>query len=296
MNNQSVNNIPNQTVQGPVAQPTIQPIAQNTVQNTVPVQPQMATQPVNNKKTKKSKSGIVIILLFIIILGLAGGCYYFYDKNNQTIDYYKNYYSPVTADEMTKLDLDSTIVKDLYATFGTTVEEDFFAKDYSSNTMKLYIALKNVNVRDYLNSNCNMYDNTKLQHFTCSGSFTPKAIDEDVIKLKLKQLYGDNNNIELTDVQLANSCYGGYQYISGRKQFVQGKCVGDVECLVQAEKELISATSTKNGVELREKVRYYSTNITVPDYLKSGIYIYKFRLDNNYNYVLMSKELSEERG
>ena len=51
MNNQSVNNIPNQTVQGQVAQPTNQPIAQPVVQNTVPVQPQAATQQVNNVKT-----------------------------------------------------------------------------------------------------------------------------------------------------------------------------------------------------------------------------------------------------
>ena len=43
---------------------------------------------------------------------------------------------------------------------------------------------------------------------------------------------------------------------------------------------------------LREEVKYYTVEgIDVPEKLKSGTYVYTFKLDTNYNYVYISKTL-----
>ena len=282
MNNQNLNNnLPGQ-------QPSNN---QNTVvQNN---QNQVVQQPV--VKPKKKSHGGIIFLIFLILV-LAGGCYYFYDQNLKTKAYYENKYSPVNSDKEAELELNSTIVVDLYNKFKTSVKEDFFAVDFNSNDMKLYMALRNVSYKDYLDSNCNMFDDNEMQYFTCPKTdFIPTAVDEEIVLEELKVLYGDNNNVQLKDVQLGKSCYGGYQYIKGRKQFVQGYCNGSNVCLIDAEKELTKAVSNNSELKLYEKVRYFSTSTTVPNYLKTGTYIYNFRLDNNYNYVLVSKDYSEER-
>ena len=58
----------------------------------------------------------------------------------------------------------------------------------------------------------------------------------------------------------------------------------------KAEKTLVSATSTGNTIILTEEVKYKAgENLDLPNYLKSGTYRYTFRLDKNYNYVLISK-------
>ena len=147
--------------------------------------------------------------------------------------------------------------------------------------MKLYLALRNVSYKDYLDSNCNMFDDNDMQYFTCpKKDFKPSAIDQEIVLEELKILYGDNNNVQLKDVQLGKSCLGGFQYITGRKQFVQGYCSGSTVSLIDAEKELTKAISNNQELKLYEKVRYFSTSTTVPNYLKTGTYIYNFRLDS----------------
>ena len=269
MNNQNINNVPQ-----PVQQP--QPVVQ---------QPQQVVQP-------KKKSHVGLILSLFIILCLGGACFFLYQKWMDTENYYKNYYSPINSKEETKLDINSALVQDLYNQFKTNDVEDYYGKDLNSNTMKLYVALRNISYKDYIESNCNMFDNTSMQSITCPDGFTPEAIDENLVKNELIKLYGENNNIELKNVQLGNSCLG-YQYIEGRKQFLLGKCNAST-IMVKAEKELLSATTTDKNIAIKEKVRYYSTNVKVPEYLKNGIYLYHFRLDNKYNYVFVNKEHTEE--
>ena len=42
----------------------------------------------------------------------------------------------------------------------------------------------------------------------------------------IKKLYGENTSIPFTNIQLGNTCIGGYQYIPSRGEFVQGLCNG----------------------------------------------------------------------
>ncbi len=302
MNNEN-NNVPNtqaspqpvvlnQSVQTQAVQAQPQVVAQpQPVQQSVqqPVQQPVQPQPVPQKK--KSHTGLILSLFIIICLG--GACFFLYQKWMETEDYYLNYYSPINSKTETKLDLESPVIVDLYNKFKTDESEDYFGKDINQNDMKLYLALRNVSYNYYLDSNCNKYDNTKMQSFNCPNNYTTKAIDENIVKEELIKLYGENHDIQLNDVTLGNSCYGGYQYIQERKQFVLGRCIGNVQSRIKTEKKLLEATTTDTNIVIKEKVRYYSTSIDVPDYLKDGTYIYKFRLDNNYNYIFVSKEYSE---
>ena len=50
------------------------------------------------------------------------------------------------------------------------------------------------------------------------------------------------------------------------------------------------AVSTKNTIIITEEVKYHENEkMELPSSLVSGTYNYTFRLDNNYNYVLVSK-------
>ena len=49
--------------------------------------------------------------------------------------------------------------------------------------------------------------------------------------------------------------------------------------------------------ELLSKIESFdkeSEKMPLPDYLKSGTYYYTFRLDMNYNYILVSKEIEQK--
>ena len=302
MNNQNVNT----NVNGNVVQPgvvtqqavpqqaapqqnaqTQQNVAQQNVQPAGQVQ---SGKPVKQKK--KSKAGLIFTIL--IILGLAGGIYYFYDQNVKLKDYYEHNYSPLNSKEEKDLELDSFIVTDLYNRFKTSAKEDYLERDFNSNTMKLYFGIRNVSSKDYVESNCNLFNNTQMKYVTCKDDeYTPFAIDEDVLKLKLVELYGDNNGIQLGNIQLGNSCYGGFQYIADREQFVKGHCNSSVIALIDATKELYKATTKESEIKIYEKVRYFTTATDVPEYLRSGKYVYTFTLDPNYNYILKSKEFIE---
>lgn len=297
MDNQNINNIPNANVEQNAVAAQPQTVQSNVTTN---MQAQQVQVPVNNTAQvqqtvqPKKKSHLGLILTIFIILGLCGACFMLYQKSVDTESFYKHKYSPINRGEEVKLDINSTLVQDLYHRFKTTEREDYYGRDLNLPKFKLYIALRNVSYNDYISSNCNLFDNSAMPFTTCPDGFTPNAVDQDVLFNKLKVLYGENHNVPISNIQLGNSCLGSFQYIKGRKQFVEGKCHSEAKSMINVEKKLLSAVSNGPNIILREKVRYYTTTIAVPDYLKNGIYKYTFRLDENFNYVFESKEHTEE--
>ena len=131
-----------------------------------------------------------------------------------------------------------------------------------------------------------------MEPYTCevSTKFVPKAFKEETLIHEIKKLYGEETNIPLKNIQLGKSCIVGYQYIEDRGEFVEGYCKQSVATSYKVTKVLKEATSTKNTIVLKEEVKYHENEkLNLPEYLKSGIYTYTFRLDMNYNYVLVSK-------
>ncbi len=304
MYNQNMNNVPNTGVQ---TQPVAAAVQTQQVQAQAvqaPVDPNAQSQqvqaPANNQGQvqqavqSKKKSHLGLVLSILIILGLCGACYMLYQKSVDTETFYKHKYSPINKGEEVKLDINSTLVQDLYHRFETTEKEDYYGRDLNDNKYKLYIALRNISYNDYISSNCNLFDDSAMPFTTCPKGFTPKAIDQEVLFNKLKVLYGDNHNIPIVNIQLGNSCLGSFQYVKRRKQFVEGKCHSEAKSMINVEKELLSAVSNGPNIYLREKVRYFTTTVAVPKYLKNGIYKYTFRLDENFNYVFENKEYTEE--
>lgn len=280
----------------------------NVVSNTTQQEPVLVSQPqINNQnivaqpvtprpveiapppKEIKKKSFTPILLLIIIILVF----YIVYSNNNhqKQIATLKYNCTPITSKEEVKLDLESTLVKDLYSKVQTTIREDIANPNFD-DTMKLYLAYRQINERDKYDSNCNQYSNTAMEPFTCevSTKFVPKAFKEDTLKQEIKKLFGEETNLEYKNIQLGKSCVVGYQYIQSRGEFVEGYCNQNTATSFKVDKKLIEAKSTKNTIILKEDVKYHSNEkMDLPEYLKSGTYIYTFRLDMNYNYVLVSK-------
>ena len=252
--------------------------------------PTIVVQKVRNKATP---------LFLIIILLLFGACYYMYDKSNKTIAFYENEYSPINTDKEVTLSNDSFIVKDLYNMVKTDVKEDV-AMPYFDNNYKLYIAYRNIPHSDIYDSNCNMFNNSSMQSFTCKENdedFTPQAFKITTMQNSINKIFGEASHVAYANLQFGNTCFGGYQFIQDRGEFVSGKCITQSTVILQATKELVKATSTQDKIVIEEKVKYSNpTGGEIPDELKSGIYHYTFRLDKNYNYILENKELIEERG
>ena len=199
--------------------------------------------------------------------------------------------TPITAKEETKLDLNSTIVTELYSKVQTTIREDIANPNFD-DTMKLYLAYRQIKEKDKYDSNCNLFNNNLMEPYTCevSTKFVPKAFKEETLKHEIKKMYGEETNIELKNIQLGKSCVVGYQYIKERGEFVEGYCNQKTATSFKVTKKLLEATSTKNTIILKEDVKYHENEkMNLPEYLKSGTYIYTFRLDMNYNYVLVSK-------
>ena len=245
----------------------------------------------------KVKNRATPLLLLVIVL-LFGACYYMNYTTNQKIYYYEHKYSPINTTKSVDLELNSYLVKDLYSTIKTDIREDV-ADPYFDNQMKLYLAYRNIANGSIFNSNCNMFNNTSMQSITCveSDDFTPKAFKIDTITNSINRLFGETSGIHYENIQLGHSCLGGYQYMPGRDEFVQGNCTVQSSIIYTADKQLVKATSTGSQIVLEEKVLYSNpTGGAVPDVLKSGIYHHTFRLDKNYNYIYENKELVEERG
>ena len=63
----------------------------------------------------------------------------------------------------------------------------------------------------------------------------------------------------------------------------------------QAQKELKEAVTANNTIILKEEVKYIGADSSnLPSYLVSGTYYYTFRVDMNYNFVLISKQYDQK--
>jgi hypothetical protein len=158
--------------------------------------------------------------------------------------------------------------------------------------MKLYLAYRQITEKEKYDSNCNLFSTISMEPYTCevSATFIPKAFKEETLIREYKKLFGESTYFKLDNIQLGNSCLIGYQYIEKRGEFVEGYCKQNIAISYTANKKLKSAISRGNTIILTEDVNYKSTEkMNLPSYLKDGIYRYTFRLDINYNYVLISK-------
>ena len=246
------------------------------------------------KKEKKQKNGLASFLfILVILLGVACGGLWFYHQQQMNLMSAKC--TPVSTNgESKQLDLDSTIVSDLYGKISTNIREDMGAVELNDQ-LKVYLAFRQIAHSDLYDSNCNKFSVTGMEPFKCEKTvtFVHKAFKEEVLQVEIKKLFGEDTNIKHQNVQLGNTCVGGYQYIEERGEYVQGQCQSTGATLYRAEKELISATSTGSTIVLTEKVKYYGTEaLDLPSRLVSGTYKHTFKLDMNYNYIYVSKELA----
>ena len=239
----------------------------------------------------KQKINITAILVFILIL-LIGYIVYTSMSNQKLIASLRYNCTPINSSEKEKeLDLNSTLVKDLYSKVETNIREDIANPNFD-DAMKLYLAYRQVKDKDKYDTKCDSFSATSMEPYTCevSTKFVPKAFKEETLIQEVKKLYGENTNIPLKNIQLGQSCIVGYQYIPERKEFVEGYCGKNIAISFKATKKLTKAVSTGNTIILTEQVKYHANEkMELPASLQSGTYIYVFRLDINYNYVLVSK-------
>lgn len=286
-------------------------VVQNSVSSSIPVQNVMsnqvapALQPTvvdqdvqnangNEKKKKKNKG--VRFLLFVILLLFGAGAYMWYYHQQEMARMIEKCTPVSTTDEAKKLDLNSTIVRDLYSKVYTNIREDL-AQSELNDELKLYLAYRQIPVSSFYDSNCNLFTTAGIEPFVCeeTASFTPKAFKKETLQLEVKKLFGEDVNISDQNIQLGNSCAGGYQYIAERGEYVQGLCKTNAANMYRADKKLIGATSRESVIVLKESVKYYgSEGVGLPARLSSGVYEYTFKLDVNYNYVYVSKTLAVE--
>ena len=231
-------------------------------------------------------------LFLIIIVGLIIGMLYIYNDKESVIQQmsYQNMLTS-TNDQEIELDKDSTIIQDLYNKVATTVKEDL-ANPNLDDEMKRYLAYRQINSNKIYESNCNLFDRNKMYYYTCDmKKDKPNAFKEETLQLELKKLFGENSKIENGNIQLGMQCIGGYEYIAERGEYVQGKCLENGSVTITANKNIIKATKMNDEITIQEETNYISEKKEqIPEILKDGIYVYKFKLDTNYNYVYISKE------
>ena len=256
------NNIPTNQTQIPnQSQPqTVRPVVQQPVQpvQAKPIQtPQQVVQQEQKPtpKPKKSHSKTLFILFLLIIVGTMG--YYIF------MDYQKDLRtkcSPLVPmnNKERELDINSTLVTDLYNKVKTNIKEDMASTELNDQ-MKLYLAYRQLPKNKIYESNCNLFNNTSMTSITCkkSDNFIPNAFKEEDLQIELKKLFGEETNIENNNIQLENSCIGTYQYIKDRGEYVEGECSNTNTPIYNVDKKLISATVTNDIITLKEKVRYY---------------------------------------
>ena len=146
-------------------------------------------------------------------------------------------------------------------------------------------------------SNCNLFSNGNMEPYTCEVStlFVPKAFKREALELEWKKLFGETTPMPRINAHLQNGCVGGFEYIAERDEYVQGYCKNPPTTTIKVKKKLTEAVTSNNTIILTEEVEYYGTDkVKVPDYLVSGTYYYTFRLDMNYNYVLISKTYDQK--
>ena len=238
---------------------------------------------VGSNKEKK-KINIFPLLIFCIIL-LSFLCIYFHISHQKEMEGLRYNCTPLTSSaEEIELDKNSTLVQDLYNKVSTNIREDYVGGVGLTPSMKLYLAYRQILDKDKYDSNCNLFSSTS------SSYFIPKAFKEETLRQEYKKLFGEGSTLPLDNIQFDRSCLVGYQYISARGEYVEGYCNQKTATSYKVSKEISKATSFRNTIILTEEVKYYETEgVNLPTYLKSGTYVYTFRLDMNYNYVLVSK-------
>ena len=76
---------------------------------------------------------------------------------------------------------------------------------------------------------------------------------------------------------------------------MQGDCTNQSATTFKMDKKLVKAESKEAYIMLYEEVKYYNAEgIDLPEKMKSGTYVYTFKLDMNYNYTYVSKVLQEK--
>ena len=248
-----------------------------------------------NENPKPKKTVNILPILLVIIIALIGYIVYMNNSNQKDMINLRYNCTPVNASKEEKeLDLNSTLVKDLYGKVETNVREDLANPNFDDN-MRLYLAYRQIKDKDKYDSNCNLFLPGAMEPYTCEEStrFNPTAFKAETLQDEVKKLFGEETNIPLKNIQLGSTCIVGYQYIANRGdngEFVEGYCDKQIATSFKANKTLIKATTTRNTIVLTEEVKYIeSEKQQLPDTLVSGIYKYTFRLDMNYNYVLVSK-------
>lgn len=283
--NQNMAN-PNMSVQQIINQQSTSNQTQNNI-NTV----QPLNRNVQDVKIIKQKSKLTPIL-FIFLLLLGAYTLYSNLDNKKIIENLTYNCTPISSkNEDSSLDINSTLVKDLYSKVYTTVREDVAQPEWN-DTMRIYLAYRQITENKKYDSNCNLFDQNAMPSYSCevTTDFVPKAFKQSDLEIEWKKLYGENTPLTFTNIKLDYDCIGGYQYIADRQEYVQGRCSANKASKVKATKKLESATSNGNTITLKESVTYEGTDSSeVADYLKSGYYYYNFRLDMNYNYVLVNR-------
>ena len=248
-----------------------------------------------NGEVKPRKGGSILPLLIIILMGV--GIYYFYTLNQKTASELNYKCSPVHETREEKpLDINSTLVQGLYHKVQTNIREDLAQPDWNDQ-MKIYLAYRQVAEYEKYDSNCNMFSAGRMEPYTCEVStlFVPKAFKVETLYLEWKKLFGEETDMPLINVKLENDCIGGYEYIKERQEYVQGYCKENQAPSIRVKKQLKEAVSSRNRIVLVEEVQYSGNEkMDVPSYLKTGTYFYTFRLDTNYNYVLVAKTYNEK--
>lgn len=277
-------------------QPENQPVQNSTTEQVQTPQPIVEPPKQVEEKPKKKKNTLArFFFLIILIMGAAIG-YLFYSYKNTLIKL-GEVCTPVSTNKESKnLNLNSTIVQDLYSKVKTNIREDL-AESSLNDTMKLYLAFKQIPKSKFYESNCNLFDISSMIPYTCSTStnFIPLAFKEEALIVEYKKLFGENQKFTLDNIQIGKNCIVGYQYIKERGEYVQGQCNENVTTTYKVKKDLIEATSFDATIILREQVKYSSSEgMSLPEHLRNGIYKYTFKLDTNYNYALISKELEQE--
>lgn len=283
--NQNMTNT-NMSVQQIINQQSTSNQTQNNINTAQPL-----NRNVQDVKIIKQKSKLTPIL-FILLLLLGAYTLYSNLDNKKIIENLTYNCTPISSkNEDSSLDINSTLVKDLYSKVYTTVREDVAQPEWN-DTMRIYLAYRQITENKKYDSNCNLFDQNAMPSYSCevTTDFVPKAFKQSDLEIEWKKLYGENTPLTFTNIKLDYDCIGGYQYIADRQEYVQGRCSANKASKVKATKKLESATSNGNTITLKESVTYEGTDSSeVADYLKSGYYYYNFRLDMNYNYVLVNR-------
>lgn len=240
-------------------------------------------------QTKKKVNTTVLLFIVLALFCFYAG-YVNINKEKAKIECEESCTPVSTLKEEKNLDLNSAFVKDLYSKVKTDIREDL-ASPVLDESLKLYLAYRQIPNSKIYESNCNLFNDGAMLPYTCkeSASFIPHAFKEETLAIEYKKLFGRNATFTFQNIQLSNVCLGGYQYIKSRGEYVEGSCSSLPTTTSYADKKLIKAVSKESTITLTESVTYYGSNL--PSELKSGTYEYKFRLDPDYNYIYISKEL-----